>query len=271
MKPPRVTRPHLPPGRAPASSTVTACPAAASRTAAASPPTPAPTTTTLIAQPPPQRRDGERAHRGRARRGHPRAPPQHRVGERLADPGPRVQRERAVVARVRRVVVERDQTANTPSARDPPAEEVRRRHALVAPAARPRPVALARHARVEEDVPGGERARGERHARRPARGQPARRDPRRPRHHRPRRRGQQRHAADARPELARVGVVRRTAARWPRRPARRRSRARPPRRSGSAPRRAPRASTASAADVAEHQRRRAPRVAPGPRRPGTWP
>ena len=66
----------------------------------------------------------------------------------------------------RRIVVAVEQRPDREHARarHEPAGEVRRRDALVAPAARPRPVALARHPRVEEDVPRGQRARRQRHA-----------------------------------------------------------------------------------------------------------
>ena len=156
-------RPALPPAAAPASSTVTACPANASRAAAASPPTPAPTTTTFTtsaAQARPQRRHGDRAHRQPARRRDLRPPPDEEVRDELAHPRPRVQRERAVAV-AQRVVVAVDDGPHREHARArrEPAEEVRRRDALVAPAAGPRPVALARHPRVEEDVPRRQRAR----------------------------------------------------------------------------------------------------------------
>ena len=100
----------------------------------------------------------------RAGRRHARAPPETRVRERLADPRPRRRargrrrrrrrRGRARATRRRRRGRSRTSRAKFDS-----------RHALVAPAARPRPVALAHHPRVEEHVPRGQRAGGERHPR----------------------------------------------------------------------------------------------------------
>ena len=98
----------------------------------------------------------------------------------LADPGPHVERERAVVVALGGVaVLEQGQTAKTPSPVANQPAKLRGRHALVAPAAGPPPVAVARHARVQEDVPGGQRARGERRPARRAGGPAARRPPRR--------------------------------------------------------------------------------------------
>ena len=134
--------------------------------------------------------------------------PDEEVRDDLAHPGPEVQRECAVaVPRGSSSPSMTAQTANTPAPVRNQPRKSRCCNALVAPAARRRPIALARHSRVEEDVPRRERARRERHAR------AARRRVTSPathlmmRHHRPRRRGEDRHAADLAPEHRGVRVM----------------------------------------------------------------
>ena len=195
------------------------------------------------------------------------------------DPRPGVERERAVAVGQRLVVaVEQRPDREDAGAGHEPAEEVRGRDALVAPAAGPGPVALARHPRVEEDVPGGQRARGERDARRAAAARSARP---RPTTAAPSSPTPPRRAAARRRPAGRAGpstCSARTAAPSPRPRARPRSRAPPAAATAPRPAARPRASIASAERRRQHQpddpaRRpdQAPRAAAGRRRPARRP
>ena len=165
MKPSADTRPHLPPGGGGRSSTQTAWPAVREPDRGGQPAHARPDHGDRSS---PQPAASARAPRTRPSPPPPPPPPRgRRHSTALANVSPtQVQTYSASAPSPSRAARRRRRAPTRPRTRpapvDEPAEEVRRRDPLVAPAARPRPVALARHPRVQEDVPRRQRARRER-------------------------------------------------------------------------------------------------------------